>query len=51
MEWYIGVIMILSAFTVGALVLIVNMIDVIDGLRTENAEQARTLARCFNAKH
>lgn len=38
MEWYIGVIMILSAAFVVSLVFIINMMSVIDGLRIDNSK-------------
>ena len=36
MEWYVGVLLFLSASTVGSLIFIVNMVFIIDSLRIEN---------------
>ena len=36
MEWYIAVILLLSATSIGALVFIVNLVGVLDDLRIEN---------------
>lgn len=38
MEWYVAVIIILSAASVGGLIFIVNLVSVIDDLRIENAK-------------
>lgn len=38
MEWYVAVIIILSAASVGGLIFIVNLVSMIDDLRIENAK-------------
>lgn len=38
MEWYVAVILILSAASVGGLIFIVNLVSMIDDLRIENAK-------------
>lgn len=38
MEWYVAVILILSAASVGGLIFIVNLVSMINDLRIENAK-------------
>ena len=38
MEWYVAVIIILSAASVGGLIFIMNLVSMIDDLRIENAK-------------
>ena len=38
MEWYVAVIIMLSAASVGGLIFIVNLVSVVDNLRIENAK-------------
>ena len=38
MEWYVAVIIMLSAASVGGLIFIVNLVSVINDLRIENAK-------------
>ena len=50
MEWYVAVILILSAAFIGGLIFIVHLVSMVDDLRIENAKLRIDLRRKYRSK-